>query len=156
MKLKDLTKKKTLVIAGFPGIGKTFFKKNLQDKPVLDSDSSKFSWDGKVGGKRNPDFPNNYITHIQSSIGTVDIICVSTHDNVRDGLESNDIDYTLIYPDITLKDEYEKRYKDRNNDSDFINFIIGDWNTLITALKKETFPKHIVLKKGEYLGDVIK
>ena len=68
MKLKDLTKKKTLVVAGFPGIGKTFFKKNLQNKSVLDSDSSKFSWDGKIGGKRNPKFPANYISFDYSQL----------------------------------------------------------------------------------------
>ena len=49
---------KTKIIAGFPGIGKSYVF-NQRKYKCLDSDSSLFSWIEK--GVRHPDFPNNYI-----------------------------------------------------------------------------------------------
>ena len=37
-------KNKTIAIAVFPGMGKTFYKNNCNGFTVLDSDSSQFSW----------------------------------------------------------------------------------------------------------------
>jgi len=111
--------KKTLVISGFPGIGKSHFFRKNKDKVVLDSDSSKFSWIEK--GIRHPDFPNNYIKYIKENlayinplgVGKADIILVSSHKNVRDALVENDIPFTLVYPSRDIKEEYLQRYKDR-------------------------------------------
>lgn len=48
--------KKTKVISGFPGVGKSFNHYNTDDNLiVLDSDSSLFSWESE--GVRHPDFP---------------------------------------------------------------------------------------------------
>lgn len=41
--LNDNKDKDTMVISGFPGIGKSYFFRKNKDKIVLDSDSSKFS-----------------------------------------------------------------------------------------------------------------
>lgn len=158
MKIQDILEsvdKETQVIAGFPGIGKSYYKKKMKDSNVLDSDSSKFSWDKKDKSKRNPDFPKNYIEHIKSNIGKVDVILVSTHDEVREELEKNDIKYTLVYPDASLKDEYVERYKDRGSDDKFIKFISDGWDKMIKNLESEKFPKHKKLKKGEFLADII-
>ena len=82
--------KKTMVIAAFPGTGKSFCTKNEGEKfeGILDSDSSNYSWikdsNGQNTTERNPDFPNNYITHIKENIGKVDIIFVSSHKEVRE------------------------------------------------------------------------
>lgn len=35
--------KDTLIISGFPGVGKSYFKDNNNDLIILDSDSSNFS-----------------------------------------------------------------------------------------------------------------
>ena len=67
-------KKKTYVISAFPGCGKSWCFNNLQDKyKMLDSDSSNFSWAyGEEGQKlgRNPDFPQNYISHIKENLNS--------------------------------------------------------------------------------------
>lgn len=147
-------KKPARVIAGFPGIGKSHFKKNGDGK-VLDSDSMKFSWKDKEKGERNPDFPENYLKHIKDNLYKADIILVSTHDEVRQGLKDNDIEFELVYPEIGLKDEYIKRYEDRGNDDKFIKFFKDGWDEMIKGMEKEKGPKHIVLKKGQFLADVI-
>lgn len=143
------------VIAGFPGIGKSHYQKNHKGMIILDSDSTDFSWSDEEKTERNPDFPNNYIEHIKSNLGKVDIILVSTHDEVRKALEDNNIDYTLVYPEQELEREYMIRYHLRGSDEKFMDFISARWDEMIENMQKETFPKHIVLKSDEYLSDRI-
>lgn len=140
--------KETKVVSGFPGVGKSYlFNKAKEDNlVVLDSDSSKFD-------KKH--FPQNYIKHIKENIGKADYIMVSSHDVVRNALMDNDINYTIIYPALDLKDEYIERYKNRGNDEKFINFISNNWDKFITDIQQETFPKRIELDYDEFLGDVI-
>ncbi|WP_220456036.1 hypothetical protein [Priestia aryabhattai] len=144
--------KKTKIISGFPAIGKSFLFENNHLK-VLDSDSSLFSWIEK--GVRHPDFPSNYMDHIKENIGKADFILVSSHDVVRKALEDNDIHYTLVYPDISLKEEYIERYKSRGNDEKFISFIESNWNKFIDDIEDEVFPAKFKLESGEFLSDVI-
>ena len=56
------------------------------------------------------------------------------------------IPYTLIYPEKNLKDEYEKRYRNRGNTEDFLDIFIGQWEFRIEELEQKTSPlaKHIV------------
>lgn len=145
----------TKIISGFPGVGKSVIcqDKNKYGWRIIDSDSSTFSWVKE--GIRNPEFPTNYINFISGEIGFARIVMVSSHDVVREALRSNEINYTLVYPDITLKDEYLERYVQRGNSKAFINFIDSNWNKFITDIENETFPKLIKLKQGEFLSDVL-
>lgn len=146
--------KQTKVISGFPGVGKSFLFSNQDaDVTIHDSDSSKFSWIRE--GVRNPDFPKNYIQHIQDHVGKVDLLFVSSHEVVRKALEENNIPYTLVYPAIELKSEYLNRYKARGSSLSFINFIDANWERFITDIEQETFPQLIQLNKGEFLADVL-
>lgn len=145
----------TLIISGFPAIGKSYFYqgcRNIESFKVLDSDSSEFSWAEK--GVRHPDFPSNYMKHIKENIGKADIIFVSSHDNVRQALKENGIDYILVYPDVSLKEDYIKRYKNRGNDESFINFIEKNWESFINEMDNETFPTKLKLTEDEFLIDV--
>lgn len=146
---------KTYIISGFPGIGKTYFKNTFQepfhDIKILDSDSSKFSW--SEPGVRHPDFPNNYIDHIKNNIGKVDIILVSSHEIVRRALERSEINYILIYPDRSLKNEYINRYKNRNSSNSFIQLLDKEWDNFISQCESESFPLKIILGENEHLAD---
>jgi hypothetical protein len=144
---------RTKVIAGFPGIGKSVLFRENNGLTVLDSDSSLFSWIEE--GVRHPDFPNNYMEHIKENIGKADIILVSSHDVVRKALEENEIEYTLVYPSVELKEEYIERYKRRGNNEGFINFISNNWENFIEDIERETFPDLIRLGSNEFLSDVL-
>lgn len=150
--MEILKNRKTKVIAGFPAVGKSVVTKNSHTV-VLDSDSSKFSWISE--GVRHPEFPNNYIQHIKANIGKADYILVSSHDVVRKALEENNIEYTLVYPSIELKDEYLERYRNRGNDEKFISFISRNWDSFIEDIEAETFPTLNKLNSGEFLADVL-
>ena len=138
--------KETKLISAFPGVGKSYLFKNKGNKIILDSDSSKFD---------KKKFPENYIKHIKDNIGMADIILVSSHDVVRDALVANGLDFTLVYPDKSIKDEYIQRYKDRGNKDDFVNRLEDNWDRWIDGMEKQKGAKHIKLQSGQYLSDVI-
>ena len=138
--------KLTKIYVGFPAVGKSHFYKYSKLK-VLDSDSSKFDKDY---------FPENYIKYIKNNIGKVDIILISSHDIVRDALVEEGIEFNLVYPNITLKNEYIQRFKDRGSNETFIKLINENWNDWITQLQNQNGCKKIELIKGQYLSDVVK
>lgn len=149
--------KQTRVISAFPATGKSYFTRNTS-KDVLDSDSSNYSWTYLENGEkiRNKDFPNNYIQHIKENIGKVDIIFVSSHKEVREALVENNIHFTLIRPNVFLKDEYLKRFSERGNDEKFIKFIDDNWFEFVKELANQNNCEKIVLHKGQYISDEIK
>lgn len=138
----------TVLYAGFPGTGKsTMFRKYANtDKKVIDSDSSRFD-------KKN--FPENYIKHIKDNIGKVDVICISSHKEVRKALVENNLPFTLIYPNRTIKDEYLNRYKDRGNSSLFIELIDKNWDLWIDECEEQEGCKHIILPSMIFMADVV-
>ena len=137
--------KETKIISAFPGTGKTHFFNNT-DLFVLDSDSSYFD---------KSKFPQNYIEHIKTYIGKVDYILVSSHEDVRNALTENRIDYVLVYPSISLKEEYLDRYKKRGSADGFINLINANWDKWIKECSNQKRCLNIVLPSGKYIKDVI-
>lgn len=148
----------TIIISGFPGVGKSYFVKTHQDILVLDSRSSELSWLKDEQGKntilKNPQFPQQYIDHIKENLGSFDIILVSSHDTIRKALEDNNIEYFLAYPNKALKDEYMNRYIHRGNDYNFIKVVETNWDKWISDIEKEKFPFLIQLGCRQYLSDL--
>ena len=124
----------TRIIAAFPGTGKSYYHKE-NPETTLDSDSSRFSWvkdsEGNNTKERNPDFPENYISHIKENIGKYEFIFVSSHKEVREALLENCIFFYLIYPARDRKVEFIQRYKDRGSPEGFINLISNNWDAWI-------------------------
>lgn len=145
-KFNEHTLVNTLVVSAFPGCGKSHLFRNKGEKKILDSDSSTFD---------KSQFPDNYITHIKSNLGNVDIILVSSHKVVRDALEKEGIDFTLVYPNREIKDEYIQRYVDRGNDEKFVELLKSNWNNWMDELESQTGCNKVELKEGEYLSDII-
>lgn len=143
---------KTLLISAFPGCGKSTFKNNFErgdydelniNKPVLDSDSSNFSWITINGIKtRNPNFPKVYIDHIMANIGKSSIIFISSHDTVRDALNQNNIEYYLVYPNKKLKDEWIERLRKRGSGEAFCSLIYNNWDNFIDGIENESKNKN--------------
>jgi len=135
--------KPTIIVSAFPACGKSYMFNNYNDKPytMLDSDSSNFSWVKDENGintkERDSNFPNNYIKHIKDNIGKVDVIFVSSHNIVREALNENNIRFFMVYPDKNMKDEWIKRFRERDNNGIFINFISKNWDNFIDEIEKE-------------------
>jgi hypothetical protein len=148
MKIKKFNEhsKATMVISAFPGCGKSHLFRNKGDMKILDSDSSTFD---------KSQFPQNYIEHIKSNIGDADIILVSSHKEVRDALVDKGINFTLVYPNMDIKDEYIQRYIDRGNDGKFVDLLKQNWENWIEELEHQSGCEKIKLDRGQYLSDVI-
>ena len=153
----------TLIVSGFPGVGKTTLAE--REPFVLDSDSSKFSW--LTEGIRNPDFPDNYLYHIKNSlryysaftkqeVEPYNLILVSSHQTVRNALVEHGLDFTLVYPAREIKTEYIQRYIDRGNQDSFVALLEKEWDSWMDGLEDDKDCKHIRLQSGEYLSDKIK
>ena len=93
--------------------------------------------------------------HIKENIGKADIICISSHNIVRNALVEKDLPFTLVYPDRSLKEEYIKRYKDRGNNPVFVKLLENNWNIWMDDMENQKGCDHIRLKSGQYLIDVI-
>jgi hypothetical protein len=138
--------KKAKVISAFPGCGKTHFFKNNKGKVVLGSDSSTFD---------KSDFPRNYIEHIKENLDSADIIMVSSHKDVREALVKNGIDFTLVYPNIELKDQFVERYIERGSPESFVELLGNNWDVWVSETMNQEGCDRVELKSGEYLSDVI-
>lgn len=146
----------TIVICGFPGVGKTYAFNKLKDKyKILDSDSSNFSWSDFENKIRNPDFPNNYINHIKENIGKVDFIFVSTHKKVLNELDNNKIKYYIVCPDHNLQDFYKMVYCSRGNTGEFINGIIDNWDVFFKDMQTSLCKDIIYIDEHNTLIDVL-
>jgi hypothetical protein len=147
--------KKTKLVLGFPGVGKTMYYMKKKGKvDVLDSDSSTFP---------KEDFPSNYIEHILENIGKQDVMFISTHEVVRKALKSIDIfsnenveGVYLVYPDLSLKDEYMKRYKERGNNKQFIEVLDKMFDNWVEELDNESdkFTKIKLNDSNYYISDL--
>jgi len=148
---------KTIIIAGFPGVGKSVLFKEYGKDKVADSDSSQFSWliDEDGNKVRHPDFPNNYIEHIKSLIGNIQYVCVSTHDTVIKALQENNIEFFLIQPTNDCKSIYLDNYKARGNDDGFIAMIDKNWDNFLSQLDNcgVDASHRFLLDKNIYLKD---
>lgn len=140
------------VIAAFPATGKTYIAG--RDHRFADSDSSRWSW--KMPGARHEDWPDNYMAEIKRLVeGGTSVLC-STHQEVRDALVAAEIPFTLVYPDICLREEYLRRMRDRGSDKRLVDFIGDNWDGLIASCRTQQGCDHIELESGMYLLDVLR
>ena len=161
----------------FPACGKTWLCNHQEDYglKILDSDSSQFSWmyivdeahEFKNRGKknykeqyikvRNPDFPNNYIKHIKKNIGKYDCIFVSSHASVREALDKEGIDFTIVYPASSCRAEWIGRcfIRDKNGESGCgAEAMYNNWEQWIAeCFETGINHKSIELQSNEYLSD---
>lgn len=160
----------TKIFSVFPACGKTWLYEHQEDYglKILDSDSSQFSWlytDKDEFGKpldgyrriRNPDFPSNYIRHIKENIGKYDYIFVSSHASVREALDKEEIDFTIVYPHSSCQAEWVGRcfIRDKNGESGCgAEAMFNNWEQwLMECIETGIDHKEIVLGFGEHFSD---
>lgn len=99
-------------------------------------------------------FPYNYVEDIKLNINN-DYLFISTNPIVLKELTRQSIDIVLIYPHISLKEEYMIRYRNRGSSDDFIKMIDKNWEKWITELDEIIFCEKIVLESNEYIKNKI-
>lgn len=144
------------VYSVFPLCGKTYSVEKLKLN-AYDSDSSKFSWVIKDNEKiRNPEFPKNYINHIKDVLDKYDYVFVSTHKEVRDALDKNNIPFALVYPEKECLNEWLKRYDNRSYNGFTKQVLKDNWDLWQRELNNQKSILKFRLKDDEYLYDILK
>lgn len=147
--------KNTIIILGFPGIGKTRFSQTTT-LDVADSDSSMFSWVDDTKTQRHPDWPVNYKSHISELIGNKDIIFVSTHHEVREMLRSDkalERRCFTVLPEADRYVEFMRNYEERGNDVRFIALMQDKWECFRSDALKHGVGRCVLLPYGRYIDD---
>jgi len=129
-----------LVIAGFPGVGKTSLVTELRqrfgDSCAVDLDSSDF--------KEN--WPQSYFAAILAAVPVYGIILVSTHREVRqflcDEVEAKrHLPWVLAYPRPGVKDAWLSRLRKRadRNATGFalVDAVLKHWDDFLAGLEQE-------------------
>jgi len=134
-----------IIISGFSNIGKSTFAK--RGESVIDLDTCYF--------KKNDGWIDIYIECMLALKDKYDYVFITTYSDVLQELNKRKVEYYLIYPERELKEEYRQRAIQRNSDDSFIQSFFDKWDTHINDCENNTCPNKIILKKGEYLSDVI-
>lgn len=135
---------KTILCAAFPGVGKTYICEKTDIKAVEVE-----YW------KYKDQTTKKYIDDIKQYIGVVDYIFLASDPDGLKILHNEGFNILLVYPKNELREEYLNRFIERDSPYDFIGSFMKYWNIWIDELKILSYCQHIVLKKGEYLQDVL-
>lgn len=155
------TNQKTLIIAGYAGVGKSVLGNKYQN--VLDLESSPYRWDysnvdidheklkGAKGRTPNKNYPQNYIDAIEKAKSEYDIICVWMHfDHAIPVYVENNIDFVLCFPSLEAIEEYKNKYVERGNTKEFADHLIEIYEEIFKKCMAMPNEK-IILGKGETL-----
>ena len=152
-----------MIVSAFAGVGKTTLAKKYNGE-VIDLESGNFKWiengnteatKGNGSRTQNPRFPINYLEAIKKANTEYKVVLISQHEVIRKCLDAVKLDYIIAYPDISMKEEYIERYKNRGNNERFISLISTSWEKWISDLDKIQGHNKIILQKGEYLENYI-
>jgi len=154
-----LTHGETLIIAGFPGIGKKYFIDNSDYIPTAKNltvhyiDCMFYKWVTNWSWVNN-DYPNNYIHEIKKWIGRVDILLVDGYPDIIQTLKSLDIKHLVIIPINYDKSDYIRSYglKDQKLQA----FMDHNWTEIIDSIRAAVdTSKLYILPSGEKLSDTV-
>lgn len=151
------------IISAFPGIGKTTLVQT--NKNYVDLESSDYKWididktlsiEERKGTAKtiNPYFPENYIKKIIELTDMGFNVLISSHKEVREALQAQGIEYTIILPSLDMKEEMISRYLSRGNQESFVNLLKTNYEKFVGDLSIDPNEK-IILKSGQYLSDLV-
>ena len=147
-------------IWGFPGIGKSSISKSPD---ILDADCRLFQFAGASSGSLHntaehtgtipdPAYPQNYLDHIRSADSRY--ILLNCHISLLRHLPRENL--LLIYPDMTLKYVYLKRYQDRGDNGSFISYMDESFANIVHAIESYPCRKLRITGEHTYLTDILK
>ena len=136
---------KPILCAAFCGSGKTF----ICNQPNIKAVEVEY-WKYKDNGLQK-----EYINDVKKQFALVDYIFISTDSDGLKLLQNQGFEIILVYPQNELRNEYLDRYISRDNSYEFIGIFMKHWDLWINELKEQKYCKHIILKSGQYLQDVL-
>ena len=154
-----------IVIAGYAGVGKTSLAKKYQN--VFDLESSTYKYQIEHSDNRravevskgtarpsNLGWPDNYIAELKKQLQTHDIVLVQGKPATLEILDRASISYVICYPEKSSLNLYAKRFVKRGNNQDYVNKVLGEYDSSFEQWSKNPSPK-MVLMAGETLEDYL-
>lgn len=155
---------KPILIGGYKAIGKSTLASKYDN--VIDIESSNFEYlideslsklsveerKGIKTRKKNPDFPMNYYNELLKNLHSDNIVLFACKKEVVDLLESNNIEYYIVYPKEEMLDEIISRCESRGNNETFISRV--------REVYYNDYPRRLDnvfwLDNNQYLEDILK
>lgn len=135
-----------MIISAFCGTGKTYLVDN-SDRDLIELECWKYDKEPSV-------FPANFVEDVKLHYGKRTIF-ISTNQVVLEELLNQYFDITLVYPEITLKDEYMRRLIERGSPADFIQMLSTHWYGWLKEVATNNRCRHFVLASGQYISTVL-
>lgn len=141
--------KKSILICGFPGIGKTTLSEMIRNKfknlSVIDSEelhSDKLT------------FPKSYVENIKNSLNKINVILSSANPLVIEELINQNIWFTLFYPSLKRKNEMIELYKLRADNEKMIKYMSQNYENIIHRYNNITSCNKIILENnGDFISN---
>lgn len=106
--------------------------------------------------KRREDYPQNYFKIITDFLKTDKKLLIIPGQLEIDFCRQNNIDYCLVFPDKNCEIEYRKRLIERGNSITFATEVAKRIPEFYKENNSDEFAKaKIILKKGQYLSDIL-
>lgn len=141
--------KKSIIICGFPGIGKTTLSEMIRNKfknlSVIDSEelhSDKLT------------FPKSYVENIKNSLNKINVILSSANPIVIEELINQNIWFTLFYPSLKRKNEMIELYKLRADNEKMIKYMSQNYENIIYRYNNINSCNKIILENnGDFISN---
>lgn len=150
---------KKIIIAGFPGVGKSYA--GGTNSAVIDLESSNFHWIEDSNGVKHqhPEWPINYVNAIKimaceseglESMKDIRYVLISTHNEILKMLKNSNIPFIIYAP--KSKNAALKRYRDRGSSEQFIESLNENWDNYMNDLEQLEMP---MIRSDVYLKDAL-
>ena len=140
-----------MIIAGFPGVGKTTLEEkypdHFKDYPVHLDDPSQWG-DVSVVDQAHSEFIDAV------SVESKHVFCLPTK-AILDRLINAGLPFIVVVPRVEDKDIYMKRYRKRGSDSVFLELMDEHWEKWLEVIDQMKNLKVITLRGYDYLSSVI-
>lgn len=140
-----------IVIAAFPGCGKTtFVNAHPEVEELVTEDFLK--------GEVREHFPANFITALRTRMSKGLVTIVSSQKVIRDELDKASIHFTLVYPLRSCKMEYIWRAlvsEDDETVQGLAKLFDNNWDIWIDQCEHQGNAVHLQLGHGQYLSDAL-
>ncbi len=159
-----------MIIAGFSGIGKSTFCREVAE--AVDFDCMPFKYSNLdsllVSGrsieelKASPEL--DFVCNWESAYLEAILACrrqnpqacivIPSAARVLRGLERSGVPFLLCYPRPEAREEYRRRFEQRGNTARFIEIFIGGWEHWMKSLRQDPCTIRLEMKPSEYLLDL--
>lgn len=132
-----------IIIASFPGIGRTYFTNLYNDKAKI------------VDFTKDEDF-ETLVDRLLGVVDNNDVLFVGANSNFRNALNERNVDYDIFYPTKERRGEFIENYVRKRANPNRIREVDKIFNSLVDEIENEESAncfKHKLEAQGDFLSN---